>query len=184
MRLFCLLLLGLVGVYAPDARALNVPPENFPSFELTNQEDKTVQLKDFEGKRVLLTFFFTRCPMPNMCPLLSHKVAQIQERIPEESKNQIALLSVSFDPEYDTPEVLKEYGLQYGADFSNWHFLTGPKEIIDRMTENANLFYEKTNEGFFGHNIRTLVLGEKGQVLKAFNGTGWQVEAVLDALLK
>jgi len=99
-------------------------------FRLTNQEGREITSREFAGSVLLVNFIFTRCP--NICPMMTSKMAKIQERLKGTAKS-IQLLSISVDPSHDTPEVLKEYGKKFNADFKLWTFLTGPMEEIRRV---------------------------------------------------
>ncbi len=154
------------------------------NFELTNQDGKSVQLTDLLGKTVLLSFIFTRCPMPNMCPLITSKMAQVQKALQVGEKGQVVLASVTFDPAYDNAAVLKEYGSRYQADFSTWHFLTGDPAVIKQVTDQVSLLYEDMGEGMIGHNMKTLVIGPDGVVRQLYHGGGWSAQEVLQVIRK
>ena len=97
-------------------------------------------------------------------------------------KDQVVLLSISFDPGYDTPDVLKEYGQQYGADFSNWQFLTGDATEIQAAAQDANVIYEDMGDGNFTHNMKTVLIGPDGIVRQWFRGSGWKVDDVMRSI--
>ena len=96
-------------------------------FTLTNQDGHRIGLTELRGKVILMTFIYTNCP--EACPLITGKVAEIHESF----KKDVVLLSVSIDPDHDTPETLKEYGRRFHADFSRWHFLVGTPDESDRV---------------------------------------------------
>ena len=98
-----------------------------PAFHLIDQDGKPVTLETFHGHPFVVTFIFTRCPIPNFCPRMSQNFAALQKAI-QTSPEPVAttrLLSISFDPEFDTPEVLKQYAQHAGADPAIWTFATG-----------------------------------------------------------
>jgi len=98
------------GVSPAELDAQRVKPgEPVPDFALLNQDGKIIHLSDFHGKAVLLTFIYTRCPLPNFCPLMTKNFAELQQRLSKEFPGKCQLLSVSMDPDFDRPEVLKEY---------------------------------------------------------------------------
>jgi protein SCO1/2 len=99
-------------------------------FELINQDGRKFSSRDVSGSVVLVNFIFTRCP--SVCPMLTQSMAQVQRRLKGTAKS-IQLISVTVDPDFDTPEVLKNYALNYKANFSTWNFLTGTKEEIRRL---------------------------------------------------
>ena len=99
--------------------------ELVPDFMLTDQDGRAIHLKEFRGKAVVLTFIYTRCPLPNFCPLMSKKFAELEHRLSKEFPNRYELLSISMDPAFDRQAVLKEYAARYGADPKDWSFATG-----------------------------------------------------------
>jgi len=131
---------------------------------------------------VLVSYIFTRCPMPSMCPLVTSKMAQVQKAINQTLRDRVVLLSVTFDPAYDTPEVLKEYGERYDADFSNWHFLTGDAAEVQAAAQDANVIYEDMGEGNFTHNMNTVLIAPDGTVRQRFHGSGWKTEEVIKSI--
>jgi protein SCO1/2 len=151
-------------------------------FRLVNQDGRSVQLSEFLGKAVLVSYIFTRCPMPTMCPLVTLKMAQIQAAVNKTLKDKVVLVSISFDPTYDTPDVLKEYGQRYGVDFSNWQFLTGDAAEIQAAAQDANVIYEDMGEGNFTHNMNTVLIGPDGAVRERFHGSGWKVPDVVEKI--
>ncbi|MBI3083849.1 MAG: SCO family protein [Candidatus Omnitrophica bacterium] len=151
-------------------------------FRLINQEGRPVRLSDLRGKAVLVSYIFTRCPMPTMCPLVTSKMKQVQAAVNGTLKDRVVLVSISFDPAYDTPEVLKEYGERYGADFSNWQFLTGDAAEIQAAAQDANVIYEDMGEGNFTHNMNTVLVAPDGTVRQRFHGSGWKVHEVMEGI--
>ena len=151
-------------------------------FRLVNQDGRSVRLSEFRGKAVLVSYIFTRCPMPSMCPLVTSKMAQVQAAVNKTLKDRVVLVSISFDPAYDTPDVLKEYGQRYGADFSNWQFLTGDSAEIQAAAQDANVIYEDMGEGNFTHNMNTVLIAPDGVVGQRFRGSGWKVGEVVSGI--
>src|SRR5690242_10734260 len=103
-----------------------------PPFTLTSQDGKPVALDDFRGKVVALTFIYTGCP--DICPLLTQKMVDVQDALRDKFGAKIAFISISFDPERDTPEVLKDYAQFWGAAPEGWSFLTGSLEAVRDVT--------------------------------------------------
>lgn len=151
-------------------------------FRLVNQDGQPVRLSDLRGKAVLVSYIFTRCPMPTMCPLVTSKMAQVQAAVNKALKDRVMFVSISFDPAYDTPEVLKEYGERYSADFFNWEFLTGDATEIKAAAQDANVIYEDMGEGNFTHNMNTVLIGPDGAVRERFHGSGWKVSDVVESV--
>jgi protein SCO1/2 len=163
--------------------------QEVPDFKLTNQDGKPISFDQFRGKNLAVTFIFTRCPDANMCPLMSinfSDMAKELEKSPELAANT-RLLSITFDPAYDTPETLKKYGSAYfGKDakpnFEIWQLATGSeKEITDVMK-----FFgvQKMNdEGQrIVHNLRTVVISPEGKIYKMYAGNDWKTADILKDL--
>src|SRR6185436_5921491 len=112
---------------------------------------KTIRLADFKGKALLVTFIYTRCPLPNFCPRLSSEFARIHEDLAKtpEDYSRTHLLEITLDPSYDTPEVLRKYGLAYlhdnAAGFSHWEFASAPADKLDMLAAAFGLSYEDTD---------------------------------------
>jgi len=151
-------------------------------FQLVNHDGQPVTLSDLRGKAVLVSYIFTRCPMPSMCPLVTSKMKQVQAAVNKSLQDKVALVSISFDPAYDTPEVLKEYGERCGADFSNWQFLTGDATEIQAAAQDANVIYEDMGDGNFTHNMNTVLIAPDGTVRQRFRGSGWKVRDVIEEI--
>lgn len=152
------------------------------NFRLVNQDGQAVRLEDFRGKTVLVSYIFTRCPMPTMCSLVTSKMAQVQAQLNKTLKDRVVLVSVTFDPAYDTPTVLKEYGQRYGADFSNWQFLTGDAAEIETTARDASVVYEDMRDVNFTHNMNTVLIGPDGTVRQRFRGSAWKVQDIIDEI--
>ncbi|HLH32304.1 MAG TPA: SCO family protein, partial [Terriglobia bacterium] len=170
---------------APVVQMLK-PGEHVPNLELTNQDGKPIHLTDFRGKAVLMTFIYTRCPLPEFCPRLSSQFARIQNDLAKtpEDYNRTHLLSVSFDPQFDTPAVLRKYGLAYLSDnaegFSQWDFATAAP---DKLREFANAFgltyIEEDNQ--ISHTMNIVLINPDGTVAKYWSAewTAPELEAAL-----
>src|SRR6202044_3176030 len=109
-------------------------------FKLRNQDGHAIHLAQFKGKALLITFIYTRCPLPNFCPLVTRNFAQVEQQLKADPQMfaKTQLLSVSFDPEHDTPERLRAYGATYiGSDaadaFAHWDFAVPQKPVLDEM---------------------------------------------------
>jgi protein SCO1/2 len=145
--------------------------ESVPDFTLTDENGKPVRLSDFRGKAVVLTFIYTRCPLPNFCPLMSKNFQALQERLSKAIPGKYHLLSVSIDPTFDTPEVLKGYGDLYHASPS-WSFATGTEEQINNVTSMFGLVHEPEG-GMISHNLRTGLIGPDGRLVHLWKSNVW-----------
>lgn len=152
-----------------------------PDAELTTHADTTLRLRDLEGQSVVLTFIYTRCPMPDFCPLMSQRFATLQPLLHERYGDAVRLLSVSIDPTYDTPEVLSRYADRYADDLSNWTFATADSAEVHRLARRLGTFYTTSGSEII-HNLSTVLIAPDGTVRKYFRGNDWQPEDVIDAI--
>jgi protein SCO1/2 len=146
--------------------------DSVPNFSLTNQNGQAVSLSDFKGKAILVTFIYTRCPIPNYCPLLSKNFAELQQRFAKEFPGRVQLLSISFDPKFDTSEVLKKYSAQWSRDESNWTFATGSPEQIANVAGIFGTFYE-TQGAVINHDLRTALISPDGKLIHIWKSNVW-----------
>jgi protein SCO1 len=146
--------------------------ESVPDFALTDQNGRAVRLKDFRGKVVLLTFIYTRCPLPNFCPLMSKNFASLQERLEKEFPDKFQLLSVSIDPQFDRPEILKQYAARYTKNDSTWTFGTGTAEQSDAVGALFGLVQERAG-GLINHDLRTVLIGPDGRLVHVWKSNMW-----------
>jgi len=169
----------------PAARMLT-PGEPVPDIELTNQDGKTIQLSNFKGKALLITFIYTRCPVPNFCPRLSSQFAKIQTdfaKMPDDYA-KTHLLTISFDPKYDTPEVLRKYGLAYLQDdasgFSHWDFASAAPARMEKLAATFGLSYiEEDNQ--ITHSMSIVLIAPDGTVSKYWTNE-WTASELEEAL--
>ena len=160
--------------------------ERVPNLPLINQDGKTIHLDDFKGKAVLMTFIYTRCPMPNFCPRLSSQFAKIHddlEKIPD-AYAKTHLLTVSFDPNYDTPPVLRHYGLAYldndASGFAQWDFASaGPSDLRKLADAFGLVYFEQGNQ--IAHSMDIVLISPQGRILKYW-ATDWTAAELEDAL--
>src|SRR6185369_14962603 len=137
------------------------------------------------GQAIALTFFFTRCPIPEFCPRLSRNFEEVQRKLGamQNAPTNWHLLSVTFDPAHDTPAVLKAYGTSYKYDPAHWSFLTGPKDKIAELARLCEVTFEPDN-GFFNHNFRTLIINASNQLQMVFPVSGDISESIAQELIK
>ena len=145
-----------------------------PDFSLTDQSGRTVRLADFAGRVVAVDFIYTRCPLPDVCPRLSANFAYLARRIPE-----LELLSVTIDPQYDTPPVLREYGARYGSDGERWRFLTGTMEQVRQVAGLFGLVYWP-DDGAITHSVTTGIIGRDGKLAALVEGSSYRPEQLRD----
>ena len=144
--------------------------DTVPEASLTDEQGQTVQLTDLRGKVLAIDFLYTRCPLPDVCPRLSANFATLQKRFA--GRSDLALLSITVDPDYDTPAVLAAYAKRWGADPQTWKFLTGD---IRKVAGSLGEIYW-IDEGSIGHNSSTAVIGRDGRLKALVEGSNWRVE--------
>lgn len=155
-----------------------------PDVKLVNQDGKAIHTAQFKGRALLVTFVYTRCPMPDQCPLMSANFAQINSVLANDPdlRKKAHLLSVTLDPEYDKPEVLRSYGAAYAeGKFDDWDFATGDPAEVRRLAEFFGLMYGREN-GQLIHSLRTAVLTPDGKLYKIYRGNEWKPEEALSDL--
>lgn len=179
---------SLGGEAAAGAEQYGAEPASgaeVPNFRLVNQDGRQVGLGDYRGRALLFTFIYTRCPLPEYCALMSTNFARLEEELAKDSDlyDRTHLLSVSIDPDYDKPPVLKTYAAQQAGrrraeDFRHWEFATGPPEEVKKFAGFFGLTY--SGEGTqIVHSLRTVLVTPDGRVHKIYRGNEWQPDAVL-----
>ena len=160
------------------------PGDEVPDFFLTNQDGKRITLRQYRGQVLLVTFIYTRCPFPDFCPRMSSNFAEIYKRIAADpSLGRVQLLSISFDPEHDTPKVLRDYAFSNArthdrALFGRWAFAVPSATDLPKMAKSFGLVYKPEN-GLITHNLSTTVIGPDGKVVKWYHGSDWQVSDLI-----
>lgn len=156
--------------------------DQVPVFQLQDQDGKPVTLETFRGHPFVVTFIFTRCPIPNFCPRMSQNFSELQKAIQASSDSFAAtrLLSISFDPQYDTPEVLKEYAERAGADFAIWTFATGDPAEIQSLTKAFSILVQPES-GTISHSLATALIDGEGKIVRIWRGNGWTPAEVMNA---
>jgi protein SCO1/2 len=161
-----------------------------PDFNLTNQDGKKISLKKYAGRTVLLTFIYTRCPMPDQCPLMSTNFAFLNQQLAANAtlKGKVSLLSISVDPTFDKPNVLREYGLKYINStkpdaFAHWDFATGSNDEVKKVGQFFGLNYWPEKDQVI-HNLRTVMISADGKVAQTYRGNEWKPDQMLKDLEK
>jgi protein SCO1/2 len=176
---------------ASEQAEKEIAGKELPDFKLTNQDGKRISTNDFRGKALAVTFIYTRCPLPNFCPLMSIRFSEIAMNLQKspELKDKVRLLSITFDPAHDTPQVLKNYGAGYynkdtKPDFILWQLATGSEDDIRKIADFFGLAYQTdaTDKTQIVHSLRTIVIDPQGKVRKVFAGSEWGSDQVLKEL--
>jgi protein SCO1/2 len=165
------------GEIAPPKDRLH-PGDAVADFELRDQKGRAVRLSDLRGKVVAIDFIYTRCPLPDVCPRLAANFAALQRRFRERLGDHLVLLSITVDPEYDTPPVLADYARRWGADDRGWRFLTG--DVGPVAARFGEVYW--TDEGAIGHNSTTSIIGRDGRLAAAVDGSNWRVDQLANLI--
>jgi protein SCO1/2 len=156
-----------------------------PDVELVNQDGESVRMSDYLGKAVVLTFIYTRCPLVEFCPLMNKHFDAIEATLASDTElyGQTHLLSISFDPEFDTPELLRTFALQrhnIAEDtLDHWEFATGTHENLRILGYELGLTYQATSEDEIVHNLRTALIAPDGTLTKVYTGNEWTPDEVV-----
>lgn len=157
--------------------------ETLPDFTLLDQTGKPVSPTRFRGKQVVLNFIFTRCPIATMCPAATMRMMELQKAARAAGAKNFELISVSLDPAYDTPGVLKEYADARGIDTSNFTFLTGPDAAVRQLLAQLGVIREFEGETI-KHTLATVLINEQGKITYRADGSVWQVDDFVRRLKK
>lgn len=157
-----------------------------PDFTLVDQKKRAVSLSQFRGKVVVANFIYTTCALPNFCLRLANNFGVLQKRFAKELGRDLVLLTLTFDPVHDTPEVMAAYARQWNADADTWRFLTGPPVDVERA---CSLFgvHAYATEGLMDHSLHTVIIGRDGTLLTNIEGnqfTAAQLGDVVDGVLR
>ncbi|MDX5338544.1 MAG: SCO family protein [Cyclobacteriaceae bacterium] len=143
---------------------------DIPEFSFTNQEGKRIGRQEMEGKITIVDFFFTSCP--SICPIMSKEMERVNDMFREEG--QVQIMSISIDPEYDTPEILKEYAERHNAIPGKWHFLSGPKEETYQLAKCGFVIPTVDGNGVpddFVHSDKFILIDSQGRIRGYYSGT-------------
>ena len=146
--------------------------EKIPDFALYDQEGRVVQSGRFRGKMVMVNFIFSRCPVATMCPASTLKMMSAQKLAAEAGAKDIEFVSITLDPAYDTPGVLKEYATVRAIDTSNFSFLTGPEAAVRDLLTQFGVIAEFKGD-ILQHTLTTLLIGEDGRIVHRADGSTW-----------
>jgi protein SCO1/2 len=154
-----------------------------PDVAMIDQADRRRSIADWRGTPTLITFSYTRCPLPSYCPLMYQNFAAIQGTVAEDAmlRGRVKLISISFDPEFDTPAVLARHAERLNADPAVWTFLTGDRVTVDRLAGRfgVGLLRNPASPTDIAHNLRTILAHADGKVVKIYTGSEWTTATVL-----
>lgn len=164
--------------------------DEVPDFTLVNQDAKPIRIRNYRGKSLLLTFIYTRCPVPDYCTLMSNNFAQIDRQLGQDAElyAKTHLLSVSIDPAYDEPKVLRSYGAAHTEryekeTFAHWEFATGTGDQVKEIAQYFGLRYFPDKDQII-HGLRTVIVDPNGKIAKVYTGNEWKTDEVVEELRK
>jgi protein SCO1/2 len=153
--------------------------ETVPDFRLTDQKGQPVALSDLRGKVVAINFIYTSCPLPNFCLRIANNFGVLQKRFKPQLGRDLVLLTVTFDPVHDTPEVLARYANQWDADPATWHFLTGPAPDVQRVCHLFGVDFF-ADDGLMNHSLRTAIIDRRGELVASIEGNRFTSNQLAD----
>jgi protein SCO1/2 len=159
----------VAGIPAVPALAIG---DTVPDFTLIDQTNRRVTLASLRGKVVALNFVYTSCALPNFCLRIANHFNVLQKRFQNRLGRDLVLLTVTFDPAHDTPEVLATYAAQWNADPAVWHFLTGPPADIQRVCRMFGV-HAFPNEGLMDHSLHTVIINRRGTLAVNIEGNSY-----------
>jgi protein SCO1 len=158
----------------PDnARWIHVPKlgEAIPDIALTNQDGRRVRLRNYQGKVLALNFVYTQCPLPTYCPLSMATFASVRQKLGAAAGKDVVLFTLTFDPRHDTPDRLKAFGRNYGADPDSWQLLTGKPEEVEKAVSFFDINYWTSTTGSIQeHTLSTVLVNQAGYVARFYTG--------------
>jgi len=163
----------------PDGAPQLKPGQPVPDFTLTDQKSRPVRLSQFEGEVVVMAFIYTRCPLPDYCLRLSTNFSRLQKRFQDRLGHDLQLLSVTFDPAHDTPDVLSAYAEAWKADGNGWRFLTGSMSDVKQVCARFGMNFWP-DEGALTHSLHTVVIDRRGRLAANIEGNQFTAEQLGD----
>ena len=178
------------GAVPAPPKQMHIPQtgEQVPNFTLINQSGHRIRIADYRGRTLLVTFFYTRCPLNDYCPRVNGNFATLDKSLAQspELYAKTHLLSISFDPKHDTPEVLRSYGSAYTERYSketfrHWEFASAPEAEMKQLADFFGIFYEQDGDRIT-HSLSTAVIGPDGEIKAWYPGNNWKAEELLAAV--
>lgn len=187
MWMFVALTIGAGGCRTPEGQhadssgdpvpgiTLVASQEEVAALQFHTQDGTPASLASLQGKPVLMSFIYTRCSVPNMCPLTTRNVARVQELLSEGERASVKLVSLTFDPEYDTGQVLRDYAKSYEADLGSWEFWRGSEADTAKLMETFNVWAKEAG-GEYAHNMRSVILRPDGSLSRVLRDSTWEAD--------
>jgi protein SCO1/2 len=152
-----------------------------PATSLVDHDDQLLTIPR-PGAVTVVTFIYTRCPLPQFCPMMDRRFAEIQHAVrgDEALRPNTLLVSVSFDPRHDTAQVLRAHAAKLGADAATWRFASAPPDVVDRLAATFGVNVIREADGTITHNLQTVVIGPDGRVVARHDGSNWTAAQIVD----
>ncbi len=179
---------------APLDTVASVPPAAFvvplkpgdmaPDATFIDHTSESLSLTGWRGQAVAVTFIYVRCPLPQFCPMIDRRFAELQRAVRADSQlaGRVRLLSVSFDPDQDTPAALAAHAKKLEADSSVWRFATAPRDVVDRFAAQFGVNVIREPDRTITHNLRTAIIAPDGRVAAMYDGGDWTTAQALNDL--
>jgi protein SCO1 len=170
------------GEPGPLASQLLRAGDLVPDTTLSDERGRALTVRDLRASAVAITFIYTQCPLPQFCPLMDRRFAEVQRIATADPalQGRVKLLSVSFDPDADTPAVRRAHAKKLGADPLLWRFVTAPRADVDRFASAFGVGVVRETDGTITHNLRTAVVGPDGRLFSVYDGSAWTPEQIAD----
>lgn len=176
----------LPAAETPPRLAMIEPGTEVPDTSLIDQEGRTRRVSEFRGKTIAVTFVYTRCPLPDFCPRMDRNFKAVQDLLRSDATlaSRVHLLSVSFDPDYDTPQVMAAHARRIEADPAIWSYLTGERKAVDPLAGALGVSVMREDQPMqeIVHNLRTAVIDANGRLVTVLNGRDWTPADLVSAL--
>ncbi|MBY0496675.1 MAG: SCO family protein [Cyanobacteria bacterium] len=155
-----------------------------PDTPLTDQDGRSISLQDFRGSALAVSFIYTRCPLPQFCPLIDRRFSEVQNHAVDDPvlRGRLKLLSISFDPAFDQPAVLRVHARKLGANPTVWLFATADEAAVDRLAATFGINVIREKDGTITHNLRTAVINPAGRIVSILDNNTWTAPDLVTAL--
>ncbi len=158
--------------------------DTVPDRPLIDQDGQSITLQDFRGSALAVSFIYTRCPLPQFCPLIDRRYGEVQALLKNDPAlaAKVRLISISFDPAFDRAEVLRAHAAKVKADPGMWRFATADETVVDRLAAEFGINVIRENDGTITHNLRTAVVDPQGRVVSIVDNNTWTAEELAASL--
>lgn len=173
----------LPGVMPAGVAPILDPGASLPDAHFTDERGQPRTIASFRGETLVITFIYTRCPLPDFCPLMDRHFKQLQQAIGASStlRGRVHLVSITVDPAFDTPAVLRKHAAELGANPAVWTFLTSEEPDAKAFAGSLGVFVSRGHgdQGAIVHNLRTAIVDPQGRLAKIYDGNDWTPDQIL-----